>query len=446
MFPYLEPKLGTVVVWGIFCLFGYNFTFAQSDLEKAAKALQIFSDTLNKIQNPNQPNSQNPYNNQPQQAPQNQKSGGKPEGSTPELDWGTKVLPDNTVFPSIIFSLPSVAPGTPFFEFLNGKNPQNLIGDPASCIAVLTVPKQNLERITVRLTAEPFLRQSSISVNDLRAGSPKIIKPTLNWDFQALRRNPQSSPATLVTEFIDQQGRIVGQTQKRVMIRSANECPILPSPRPTPIDDFLIGFVNENSPLVDTVLQYGQDSTLSRSYSGYSDPSTFWNQLFSVWYSLQKRGIRYSNIAAVAPPGFGAMPAQHIRFMDESILRSQANCIDGTVLLASVYTRLGFKAGVVLLKIGDHPQMLPDHAILAVKAPQGDIAHALIDSTVMGNAQFAGKSFQTASWENFNNALYVAGQGMDKSRRAGYIPKIVYVDEARANGIRPIPILSAYGQ
>ena len=439
-------RFARIAVLGFLWLTGNNFSVAQSDLEKAAKALQIFSETLNKIQNPNQPNSQNPYNNQPQQAQQNQKSGGKPEGSTPELDWGTKVLPDNTIFPSIIFSLPSVAQGTPFFEFLNGKIPQNIIGDPASCIAVLTVPKQNLDRVTVRLTAEPFLKQSSLSVHGLRAGVPKIIKPTLNWDFQALRRNPQSAPATLLTEFIDNDGRTLGQTQKRVMIRSANECPILPSPKPTPIDDFLMGFVNENSPLVDVVLQYGQDSTLSRNYSGYLDPSTFWNQLFSVWYSLQKRGIRYSNIAAVAPPGFGVMPSQHIRFMDESILRSQANCIDGTVLLASVYTRLGFKAGVVLLKTGDHPQMLPDHAILAVKAPQGDVSHALIDSTVMGNAQFAGKSFQTASWENFNNSLYVAAQGMEKSRRAGYIPKIVYVDEARANGIRPIPILSAYGQ
>ena len=367
-------------------------------------------------------------------------------GITPELDWGTKVLPDNTVFPSIIFSLPSVSPGTPFFEFLNGKISQNIIGDPASCIAVLTVPKQNLDRVTVRLTAEPFLRQSSLTVNQLRAGSPKIIKPTLNWDFQALRKNPQSCPATLTTEFIGADGEIIGQTQKRVMVRSVNECPILPSPRPTPIDDFLIGFVNENSPLVDIVLQYGQDSNLSSSFSGTQDPGTFWNQLFSVWYSLQKRGIRYSNIATVAPPAFGVMPSQHIRFMDESILRSQANCIDGTVLLASVYTRLGFKAGVVLLKIGDHPQMLPDHAILAVKSPQGDAGHALIDSTVMGNAQFAGKSFQSASWENFNNALYTASQGMEKSRRAGYIPKIVYVDEARSNGIRPIPILSSYGQ
>lgn len=427
------------------CLFSSNKSFGQSDLEKAAKALQVFSDTLNKISNTNQQKpynqQQNPYNQQ-QIVPQNNIPNKGPEGSNQNADWATKVIPDGTIFPSIIFSLQSVQNGSQMYDFINGKIYNGIEGDMASCISTRIIAKKNFDNLAVRYSAEPFLKPSTYSVRGVRAGVPIILKPTLNWDYQALRSNPQSSPATLTTEILDENGGVIGQTQKRLMIRSANDCPILPSPQPNIVDEFLAGFVNENSPLVDTVLQYGRDSGFLSSYSGYSDPQSFWNQLFSVWFSLQKRGIKYSNIASLTPPSFGGMPSQYIRFMDESILRQQANCIDGTVLLASVYKRLGFRVAIVLLKISNSPAPMPDHAILAVKSPMNDGSHAFIDSTVMGSAQFAGKTFQSASWDNFNLSLHQASAGMERSRSAGFTPKLIYVDDARQNGIQPIPILA----
>ena len=428
-----------------FCISIQEAGYAQSDLDKATKALQIFSDTLNKISNTNQQQpyspTQNAYN-QRQNTPQNSVPNRGPEGSNQNVDWATKIIPDGTIFPAIIFSLQSVQNRSPMYDFINGKIYNGIEGDMASCISTRVIAKRNFENLGVRYTAEPFLKPSTYSVRGLRAGTSIILKPTLNWDFQTLRSNPQSSPTTLTTEILDENGSVIGQSQKRLMIRSANDCPILPSPQPNIIDEFLAGFVNENSPLVDLVLQYGKDSGFHNSYSGYSDPKSFWSQLFSVWFSLQKRGISYSNIASLAPPSFGGMPSQYIRFMDESVLRQQANCIDGTVLLASIYKRLGFRVAIVLLKTSNSPLPAPDHAILAVKSPLDDGSHAFIDSTVMGSAQYAGKTFQSASWDNFNISLHQAGAGMEKSRISGFTPKIIYVDDARQNGIQPIPILS----
>ena len=428
-----------------FCISIQEAGYAQSDLDKATKALQIFSDTLNKISNTNQ---QQPYSptrnvyNQSQNTPQNNVANRGPEGSNENVDWATKIIPDGTIFPAIIFSLQSVQSRSPMYDFINGKIYSGIEGDMASCISTRVIAKRNFENLSVRYAAEPFLKPSTYSVRGLRAGTAIILKPTFNWDFQALRSNPQTSPSTLTTEILDENGSVIGQSQKRIMIRSANDCPILPSPQPNIVDEFLAGFVNENSPMVDTVLQYGKDSGFYNSYSGYSDPKSFWNQLASVWFSLQRRGITYSNIASLAPPSFGGMVSQYIRFMDESILRQQANCIDGTVLLASVYKRIGFRVSIVLLKISNSPALVPDHAILAVKSPLNDSSHAFIDSTVMGSAQFAGKTFQSASWDNFNNSLHQAGALMEKSKMAGFTPKIIYVDDARQNGILPIPILA----
>jgi len=67
-----------------FCICSPNKSFGQTDLEKAAKALQVFSDTLNKISNTNQQKpynpQQNPYNQQ-QIVPQNNAPSRGPEGS-----------------------------------------------------------------------------------------------------------------------------------------------------------------------------------------------------------------------------------------------------------------------------------------------------------------------------------------------------------------------------
>jgi len=432
------------ILFSSICIWTLNTSFGQSDLEKAAKALQIFSDAL-KASNTNQPKpyspQQGPYNQQ-QIVPQNNAQTRGPEGSNQHVDWGTKVIPDGTIFPSIVFSLQSVQNDSQMYNFINGKISNGIEGDMASCISTRVIAKRNFDNLSVRYSAMPFLKPSTYSIRGLKAGTSVILKPTLNWDYQALRSNPQSSPSTLTTEILDENGSVVGESQKRLMIRSANDCPILPSPQPNIVDEFLAGFVNENSPLVDSVLQYGRDSGFLNSYSGYSDPQSFWNQLFSVWFSLQKRGIKYSNIASLAPPSFGGMQSQHIRFMDESILRQQANCIDGTVLLASVYKRLGFRVAIVLLKVSNSPSQGPDHAILAVKSPMNDGSHAFIDSTVMGSAQFAGKSFQSASWENFNLSLHQAESGMARSRMSGFNPKLIYVDDARQNGVQPIPVLA----
>jgi len=168
------------------CICSPNKSFGQSDLEKAAKALQIFSDSLNKISNTNQQKpyspQQNPYNQQ-QITPQNNVSNREPDGANSNLGWATKVIPDGTIFPSIIFSLQNVQNRSPMYDFINGKTYNGIEGDMASCISTMIITKRGFNSISVRYTAEPFLKASTYTVRDLKPGSRIILKPTLNWDF-----------------------------------------------------------------------------------------------------------------------------------------------------------------------------------------------------------------------------------------------------------------------
>ena len=206
-----------------------NDSCAQSDLEKAAKALQLFSDTLKQFQNPNQQGQQNPYA-RPSPIPTNTNS--RPDGSTDEIEWGTVFFPKpDDLFTSLVFSMRKVDRSSPYFKLLNPWRPDDFIGDPNSFIAVLLRPKTSLNEIKVTLSAEPYLRPSSITLRGLQAGAPKACKPSLNWDYSSLRNIPQSCPATLITELSYPDGSTLGRSMRQITVRSPNECPITPIPQ-----------------------------------------------------------------------------------------------------------------------------------------------------------------------------------------------------------------------
>jgi hypothetical protein len=437
MFPSLGPTLRTVVISVILCFSGYNFVFAQSDLEKAAKALQIFSDTLNKIQNPNQQTPQNPYAKAP---PAAASTPSRPDGSTPEIEWGTVFFPNSDdLFTSLIFSMRKVDRSSPYFRLLNPWKPEDFIGDPNSFMAVLLRPKISLGEIVVTLSAEPYLRPSSITLRGLQAGAPKACKPSLNWDYSSLRNIPQSCPVTLVTEITSPDGRSFGRSQRQISVRSPNECPITPIPKATPFDFLLTGYVNEDSPLVDFLLQEALGSKIVGQFTGYQGGrvESVYNQLFSIWHVLQRRGVRYSNIATVSMNRGQGYGVQHIRFMEDSLLRQQANCIDGAVLFASVCQRIGLHSSVVLLGGPGG-----NHAIVGIRSEPNDGSWILLDTTAMKDAQFAGFGVKTASWQNFNSGLSQGIRVFEDSRGNGFEPKIVDVQAARGFGIVPIPLMA----
>src|SRR5205814_10383736 len=68
----------------------------------------------------------------------------------------------------------------------------------------------------------------------------------------------------------------------------------------------------------------------------------FRSQVLAVWAALQKRGIKYSS-TTTTPGGSSEVYSQYIRFVDQSIDNTQANCADGSVLFASMLRKLSIK-------------------------------------------------------------------------------------------------------
>jgi hypothetical protein len=99
-------------------------------------------------------------------------------------------------------------------------------------------------------------------------------------------------------------------------------------------------------------------------------------QVFAVWNILQRRGIKYSDISATTPSKF--VVSQTVRFLDQSIEATQANCVDGSVLMASILREIG---------INSYLLMVPGHCFLAFDLGKGEDDEIVgLETTMLGNA------------------------------------------------------------
>ena len=102
------------------------------------------------------------------------------------------------------------------------------------------------------------------------------------------------------------------------------------------------------------------------------------NQVEAIFEALKDEGIVYVNSLV----SFGASEAeymQRVRLPSESIARKSANCIDGTVLMASVLEAASLNPALVLI---------PRHAFLAWETGCGGGKWDYVETTMIGTDSF----------------------------------------------------------
>jgi hypothetical protein len=203
--------------------------------------------------------------------------------------------------------------------------------------------------------------------------------------------------------------------------------------------------VNENHPWVDRLLKEALETDIISSFDGYQSGSeeNVFLQIFAIWNVMQRRGMRYSDITTTAAESEGVY-SQHVRLLDQSVNATQANCVDGTVLLASLLRKIGLRCGLVLV---------PGHMFLAVDI--NDDTTIGIETTLMGEQNLAkidrkkfpsfeklDENMQEAAWNSFEGAVSVGTDRLEQdaemfeSDDMNY--QIIDVAEARRIGILPI--------
>jgi hypothetical protein len=294
------------------------------------------------------------------------------------LQWEPFVGMDDQIFPSFILSTATMRLPQ---EEDEEEDPFQLGQDLGFIGAAITgVPANATLRVEVRPNT---IIDRSVFEGTATAGAGDYqVYPKINYKFDTLLGWHQPMPLN-ITMDVSVNGRPYGSQSRTVTVRSINDCPFaIVSGEESDDEDLdlswmFAAYVNENHPWVDTLTREALESKIVDSFTAYQDEesASVLRQVYAIWHTLQQRGMRYSDISQSSAESEVVM-SQHVRLFDETINARQANCVDGTVVFASVLRKIGIEPYLVIT---------PEHMFLAFDLDAEGENTVGLETTMMGD-------------------------------------------------------------
>ncbi|WP_051054121.1 hypothetical protein [Fibrella aestuarina] len=354
---------------------------------------------------------------------------------------------------------PSMALAMTYFVNDPTEDHSHDLGDLNGLLGIsVQVPRRNARvQLTLTCTGGPALFDSAtIDVTVPRAREDYIITPTIPFN-QARLASIRQVQTVFITYAVTIDGKAQPPRTETLRVQSVNVCPFGvrdDAGQYTSYAFLFAAYVNEDHPQLDRILQEALQKNYVDAFVGYqSGPADVYRQVLAIWRVLQDRGLRYSNsTTTVADPD--QVASQHVRLVDESLSHTQANCTDGSVLLASVLRKVGIEPILVTIPghmfVGfDLDDESSEQAYLEttlLNAPAGSIAAAPTDLTqlLLSYVPSLTAADQTAVDQfvvaiQTGNRLFADNRIAIESGTGDY--SATPIAEARLAGIMPIPFV-----
>lgn len=282
------------------------------------------------------------------------------------------------------------------------------------------IQNENEDSVRVTLISEILEWTSpSISTIDLGPHENKELNQT-PFGIKLLRKHP-IIPSTIILKVRSGETIIYEET-KNILIRSVDEMIwSLKSSFDTAI--LIAAWVTPNDNKVEEILSNAKEKLYERSLSGYQS-SDIISQVKAIFNAVRNAKISYvSSTMSFGKIGF----TQRVRLPKESISQKSANCIDGTVLFASLFENIGLEPLIVLI---------PGHAFVGVRLALNSKEILFIETTMVGRPILKSiftleTTFDAAFKEGsakYNNAIRTSPSSVH----------IIDIKKARENGIYPL--------
>jgi hypothetical protein len=344
----------------------------------------------------------------------------------------------------------------------------DVFGDFGVSLAVTGDSNQSIP-VRIEVEGDRFIKKSIQEAN-VPINTEIEIFPRILYDYSALERLTQPTSAN-ITFRIYINGFLVKEKVEVVRFHSVNEVPFLEISRfdnETIIDNswLFAAYVNEDDPLIDTILKEALEAgTVDKlglgnyfSFSGYQDIDgdddtslEVWLQVLAVWNVFQRHNIKYSNINATSTMSQN-IASQYVRTLQETFGNIQANCVDGSVLFASVLRKLGIEPFLVII---------PGHMFLGYSLDDKMENLEFLETTMLGSEEIGkytkddsllgklknftglGKTQGSVSRDSFFAATAVGEQEFEEVREQLFDDsntdyQIIDIAAYRAAGVMPI--------
>lgn len=280
------------------------------------------------------------------------------------------------LFPSAILSVATT--NTQVIPPMSGE----YVGNPKSCVAIKLKSGHANTVVRIELAETPFYARSVSTFVLPKERTEYIIYPDILWRYNALRDNEQAEPISVVAN-VEVDGKDLGQKVRTFSVRSINECLLgfnkqLPDGRTRYVSTrlFYAAYVNEENPLIDKVLREALNTRIVRRFLGYqSTPEMVDEQVYALWYVLQKRNFKYSSVS-YSSLSSNVVYAQRVRTFEDALNSSQINCVDGSVLFASLLRAINITPVLV---------QMPGHMFVGYYTDSAKKNLTFLETTMIGD-------------------------------------------------------------
>ena len=257
------------------------------------------------------------------------------------------------------------------------------VGNPKSIIAIRLKSSRKNCNVRIELAQTPFYARSVSEFVLPEADKEYTVYPDILWDYDALRNNSQAEPISVVAD-VERDGKHLGQKVRTFSVRSINECMIgyvdrLPDGRTRYVNtkQLFAAYVNEDNRAIDKLLREALNSRLVRRFQGYQNltATSVDRQVYALWYVLQKRHFSYSSISTSSMSS-NVVYSQRVRTFDDALNASQINCVDGSVLFASLLRAVNITPVLVLV---------PGHMFVGYYEDNKNKKLAFLETTMIGD-------------------------------------------------------------
>lgn len=261
-------------------------------------------------------------------------------GEFKNLSWEPVTKFDNQLFPSFIIGWAS-------YKGVKDEDMGSSLGFSINTNLPNVVLKWEIESAD-----KNFFAIDSGYLNCDNVRSTKLFMPRIAWNYRALTKNQTSAPLNVYFRLIDPNTGLKVEKLVNVNLRSINDC--LTYFNGKSYQFLFTAFVNEDHPAIDKILKQMLDTKMIDAVLGYQwGPDYVDLQVAALWRVLHERGFQYSSITDNS--GYNqskGLFSQTVRTFDNSLKTNQANCVDGTVVFASVLKRMGIRP--VLITVPGH--------------------------------------------------------------------------------------------
>jgi len=364
-----------------------------------------------------------------------------------DFRWEPLVQMDNNLFPSAI-----IATANLHLPAREKNSEPAVLGNPTGWVGIMVVCPHDGAQVSVRIKCRQLMEESGGDFILPHRGKVYQLHPEVAWDFDGLRTNQGAKPET-ISFAVSLDGSAPDTKTRRVLVRSINDCVTgsIENGRYVDFPYIFPAYVNEDHPWVIQILDEAKKSGTIREFSGYQSHKTqdVYNQVYAIWNVLQRRGLTYSSITTVAPSS-NKVFSQEVRFLEQSIATTQANCVDGSVLFASILRKIGIDPFLVLI---------PGHMFMGFYLEPEHKQTACLETTLMGKIDLrkfpedhtltggmtkilGADTKNSASWKTFAAAIgegarkYKASLPHMEQHESNYA--VIEISAARRLGILPI--------